>query len=162
MPGSQISSLGTMPTDFLSSVGYKTAKTKFGFDILDLSALTTFHVGRATLSSMNSDSAHVIRRFQPIQWFFFSHVPSLYEENTCLKLATDCLLSRVCQILSPESGHWKAKVISNYLKALKSLQSAIDSPSELYKPEVLCATGILALYEVCKVLASSKSRSAEC
>jgi hypothetical protein len=34
------------------------------------------------------------------------------------------------------------------VKALDSLQKALDDPSERYKAEVLCATEILALYEV--------------
>jgi hypothetical protein len=38
------------------------------------------------------------------------------------------------------------------VKALDSLQKALDDPTERYKAEVLCATEILALYEVSSVL----------
>jgi hypothetical protein len=39
-------------------------------------------------------------------------------------------------------------VLAYYIKALESLQKALDSPKQRFKPEVLCATEILALYEV--------------
>jgi len=83
-----------------------------------------------------------------MKWSFVSYIPARYGEEACLTLATDCLLSKVREIVTPESSVYKPKVISSYVKALRSFQKAIDSPSQRFNPEVLCATQILALYEV--------------
>jgi hypothetical protein len=40
-------------------------------------------------------------------------------------------------------------VLSLYGKALKSLQAAVNDPVSCLEPNVLCATEILALFEVC-------------
>lgn len=133
----------------MSSMGYESARIEFDFDLRVLGSLTTFHVGRACIGTINAHSSHLVQNFRP-QWSFFSYVPSRYGENTCLTLATNCLLSRIRQILNPERSYWKSRVILSYVEALRGLQKAIDSPSERYNPEVLCATEILALYEVCK------------
>jgi hypothetical protein len=65
------------------------------------------------------------------------------------------VISRARQIISPNQN-WEAAVITFYVKALDSLQKALDSPKERFKPEVLCATEILALYEVRELESSLK------
>jgi len=49
--------------------------------------------------------------------------------------------------MSPDEN-LEAVVIASYVKALDSLQKALDCPKQRFKPEVLCATEILALYEL--------------
>jgi len=57
------------------------------------------------------------------------------------------VIVRSRQIISPEQ-EWEHVVIASYLKALESLQKALDCPQQRYQPEVLCATEILSLYEL--------------
>ena len=64
--------------------------------------------------------------------------------------ATEFVVARVRQIVSPRNGKWEVAVLSIYGKALKNLQGAIGSPVERFELEVLCAREILALYEVCQ------------
>ncbi|RFU26707.1 hypothetical protein B7463_g9631, partial [Scytalidium lignicola] len=77
-----------------------------------------------------------------------SYLPSRYEHTQCVKDATNCVVARVRQLISPPTHNLEATVLSTYVKALKSLQQALDNPKTRFKPEVLYATEILALYEL--------------
>jgi hypothetical protein len=131
--------------------GYERLTLKYGFNILDLSDLATFHVGRSTRSVLSLDPSQVfsLQQFKP--WSFLSFLPSSYEHSLCIKYAADCVAARVRQILSPEEiGH--STVIALYVKALITLQQALNCTKRSTKPEVLFATEIMAIYEVCKSL----------
>jgi hypothetical protein len=133
----------------LSAKGYELTSMKSGFDILDLSTLATLHVGRAARAALSRDSYHLIHQLRSNkQWSYLSFLPSLYGHIQCLSDAADCVIARARQIISPHEN-WEAAVITFYVKALDSLQRALDCPKQRFRPEVLCATEILALYEVC-------------
>jgi hypothetical protein len=132
----------------LSARGYELTSMKSDFDILDLSTLATLHVGRAARGALSRNPYHLISQLRSFkQWSYLSFLPSLYGQIPCLSDATDCVIARARQIISP-NRKWEAAVITFYVKALDSLQKALDSPNQRFKPEVLCATEILALYEV--------------
>ena len=138
----------SLPTS-LSAKGYELTSMKSGFDILDLSTLATLHVNRAGRAALSRSPYHLIHQLRSNkQWSYLSFLPSLYGHIQCLSDAADCVIARARQIISPHEN-WEAAVISFYVKALDSLQKALDCPKQRYKPEVLCATEILALYEVC-------------
>ena len=133
----------------LPHTSYELLSMKYGINILDLSNLTTFHVGRATRKALLADPSQVVHLLRYNQWSFFSYLPSSYESSAYVKYATDCVVARVRQILSPNQAPiWDPVVISYYVKALNALQKALDCPKTRFKPEVLYAIEILALYEV--------------
>ncbi|TVY20779.1 Uncharacterized protein LARI1_G001817 [Lachnellula arida] len=132
----------------LSAKGYELTSMKSGFDILDLSTLATLHIGRAARAALSQNPHHLIYQLRSRkQWSYLSYLPSLYGHVPCLSDAADCVIARARQIVSPHEK-WEAAVITFYVKALDSLQKALDNPKQRYKPEVLCATEILALYEL--------------
>jgi hypothetical protein len=132
----------------LSARGYELTSMKSDFDILNLSTLATLHVNRAGRAALSRNPYHLIYQLKTFkQWSYLSFLPSRYGQIACLSDATDCVIARARQIISP-NRNWEAAVITFYCKALDSLQKALDSPSQRFKPEVLCATEILALYEV--------------
>jgi hypothetical protein len=132
----------------LSPRDYEMASMKSDFDILGLSTMATLHVNRAARAALSKNPYHLIYQLRSSQqWSYLSFLPSRYGQVSCLKDATDCVISRARQIISP-SRNWEYAVISSYVKALDSLQKALDDPKQRFKPEVLCATEILALYEV--------------
>lgn len=135
----------------LVSTKYERMSLQYGFNILDLSNLTTFYIGRATGQVLSADSSQLMHLLRFKHWSFFSYLPSRYEQSTCLEDATVCLVSRVREIISPPGDHWASTVVSLYLNALKSLQKALDCAKTRLQPEVLYAIEILALYEVCEV-----------
>jgi hypothetical protein len=132
----------------LSPKGYELTSMKSDFDILDLSTLSTLHLNRAARGALSKNPYHLIYQLRSFrQWSYLSFLPSLYGQIPCLSDATDCVIARARQIISP-NRKWEAAVITFYVKALDSLQKALDCPKQRYKPEVLCATEILALYEL--------------
>lgn len=132
----------------LSARGYELTSMKSDFDINDLSTLSTLHVNRAARAALSRNPYHLIYQLRSHkQSSYLSYLPSRYGQIPCLSDATDCVIARARQIISPNQN-WESAVISFYLKALNSLQKALDNPKQRFKPEVLCATEILALYEV--------------
>jgi hypothetical protein len=132
----------------IPATDYELASLRSDFDILDLSTVATLHVNRAARAALSKNPQQFILQLRANkQWSYLSFLPSLYGQIPCLSDAVDCVIARARQIISPDRNR-DAVAISSYVKALDSLQKALDDPSERFKAEVLCATEILALYEV--------------
>lgn len=131
----------------LSAGGYELKSIQTDFDILDLSTLATLHIGRTVRGALSANPYQLVSQLRAYKrWSYLSFLPARYEHIQCLRDATDCVIARARQIICPNKK-WETFVISFYVRALDSLQKAIDGPNR-YQPEVLCATEILALYEV--------------
>lgn len=140
-------SLTTSQIGNLSLNNYELLRIKHGFDIISLSPLTTLHIGRAAVEHFIEDSSQLPSVFKYQRWSYLSYLPSRYGHITCLNCATDCVVARLRQIASPSLVR-SSSVVSLYVNALKSLQSALDDPIQSLHPETLCATELLTLFEV--------------
>lgn len=78
---------------------------------------------------------------------YFGHVVRCYGHIACLDDAMRAVVAQVQANLCPESAPSDREILIKYGKALRSLQEAINSASWA-GPEVLCATQLLALFEV--------------
>lgn len=78
---------------------------------------------------------------------YFGHVVRYYGHLQCLDDALQTVVAQVQANLCPQSGPSGQEILAKYGKALRSLQEAISSAS-WEGPEVLCATQLLALFEV--------------
>ncbi len=137
----------TIPAS-LPSVGYESMRIQYDFDVLDLSALTSFHAGRATAQALMHDPSRLIDVLRCKQWSYLSFLPSRFGHVDCLDDAARCLAAKARhQLLSPTNPP-NVIVVSLYSRALASLQSALSDPDRFLQPDVLCATEILAIYEV--------------
>jgi len=123
-------------------------RIQYDFDVLDLSALTSFHAGRATAQALMHDPSRLIDVLRCKQWSYLSFLPSRFGHVDCLDDAARCLAAKARhQLLSPTNPP-NVIVVSLYSRALASLQSALSDPDRFLQPDVLCATEILAIYEV--------------
>jgi hypothetical protein len=132
----------------ISQGGYELKSTENGFNILDLSVLTSADIGRASGQLFRKDSSQLLLLLRHRQSSYFTHVPARYGHSACLTDAINCVLSRMRQIISQAGDRLESTVMLSYTKALRSLQTALDSPIQRFDPEVLCATEILSIYEV--------------
>ena len=132
----------------LASSGYEAMRSKFGFDLLDVSALTTFHTGRITAQLLFREPLRLATILRYCQWSYFSFLPSRYGYSACLDDATHCLAARLRQWVITPGASPSDGVLSLYSKCLTSLQKALNDPDLCLKPEILCATAILGIYEV--------------
>ena len=137
----------TVPASIPSS-GYALMRIKYGFDLLDVSALTSFQTGRITAQLLFNEPYRLAQVLQCRQWSYFSFLPSRYGYIACLDDASHCVAARIRQWMSFPSDPPNNHVLSLYSKSLISLQSALNDPVLCRQPEVLCATAILAIYEV--------------
>ena len=137
----------TVPASFPSS-GYELMRIKHGFDLLDVSALTSFQTGRITAQLLFREPFRLAQVLQCRQWSYFSFLPSRYGYIACLDDASNCVAARIRQWMSFPSAPPNDYVLSLYSKSLISLQSSLNDPVLCRQPEVLCATAILAIYEV--------------
>jgi Fungal specific transcription factor domain len=136
----------------VSQWGYELLRSNYDFDALSLSTLASVEIGRATNYLFLEDPSRllpILGKSQPPSYFSF--LPSRYEHSPYLMDAVNCAVARARQIISPTESIWKAKALTSYVKALNSLQKALDLPEQRLKPEVLCAIEILGIYEVCCV-----------
>lgn len=140
--------LGRVIPARLSSKGYEFMRIQYDFDILDLSALTGFHSGRATVHALSHQPSLLVEIMCCRQWSYISYLPSRYGHTVCLDDAIRCVAAKVRFRLSSPTAPLSATVLALYSKALASLQAALSDPQHCLQAEVLCATEILALYEV--------------
>ena len=132
----------------IPSSGYELMRIKYGFDLLDVSALTSFQTGRITAQLLFREPFRLAQVLQCRQWSYFSFLPSRYGYIACLDDASNCVAARIRQWMSFPSDPPNDHVLSLYSKSLISLQSSLNDPVLCRQPEVLCATAILAIYEV--------------
>lgn len=137
----------SIPANVPSS-GYESMRIDYGFDLLDLAALTAFHTGRVTGQLLSSEPLRLAHILRCRQRSYLSFLPSRYGHVACLDDAAHCVAARVRQWMSSPSDPPDDVVLSLYSKGLTSLQSALNDPILCLHPEVLCATAILAIYEV--------------
>ena len=135
------------PISSLSSTGYEAMRVEFDFDLLDLSALTTFHVARSTAQFLLAEPSRLLHVLRCRQWSYFSYLPSRYGQSRCLDDAARCVAARIRQWVC-HPGKPDDAVLALYAKALKSLQGALNDPLQCTKPDVLCATQIMAIHEL--------------
>ena len=133
------------------SLGYESTRMKYGFDLLDVSALTTFHTGRITARLLHREPLRLAHVLRYRQWSYLSFLPSRYGHSACLDNAVHCLAARLRQWMTAPADPPKDGVLLLYSKSLASLQCALNDPILCLMPEVLCATAILGIYEVNRI-----------
>jgi hypothetical protein len=79
---------------------------------------------------------------------YFSFIPPRFGHSAVLDDAFRALITLAHSRLVPRHRSNHEIIFSNYSKALHSLQSAVNDRKARNSTEVLCATAILALFEV--------------
>ncbi|KAL8959956.1 MAG: hypothetical protein Q9183_005549, partial [Haloplaca sp. 2 TL-2023] len=123
------------------------ARIRYDFDVIELSALTAIHIGRATAEPLHDRPSRLLEILQSKQWSYFDYLPGRYGQTPCLDDAICCVAARVRQWITNHSKPTR-QVLELYCRAVKSLQAALDDPCERLHPNVLCATEVLSIYEL--------------
>jgi hypothetical protein len=132
----------------LSAQGYERARIDRGFDILSLSALTSVHITGATVQTLSSDPERLRALLQEREVSWLDFIPLQYSQSDLLQVAVDCTLAQAQRLLCPNSAATESTVLRLYGNALFKLQAALSDKDRWSRPDVLCATQILAIYEV--------------
>jgi hypothetical protein len=130
---------------------------KIGVNVLDLSALTTIHIGHKATSFLTKDPRRLAGLVGAGKLSYLTHVVTRYGSSCYLDDAVRCVATKVHRVLVGSGKGGRTIELTSYGKALRSLQSAIDLKEEWRNPDVLCAVQILSLYEVCTTFKSFRS-----
>ena len=136
------------------SAGYERMVIEYDFHFMDLSSLTSFHMGHAAAVVLHSQPATLPHVLKCRQWSYCDFLPDLYGKKQYLDDAIHCVAARIREYLSGATTPSHQLVLSRYKAALQSLQLALNDPAQQLDAEVLCATEVLAIYEVCTLALS--------
>ena len=131
-----------------SSKGYELARIQYGVDLPQLSLLTKIHFGRTAYRLLAKQPSMLWEMFRLDDWSYLGHVPQLYDQSNLIQDVTNCALARAQHSLGIDPMKPSPTVLRLYGKALASLQHALDDPSRLRDPLLLCATQIMELFEL--------------
>ncbi|KAM0461401.1 hypothetical protein ACHAPV_004105 [Trichoderma viride] len=121
--------------------------------LLNLMPLTGLRLGVGTLSHYLYEPAQpkdAIVTAQASSQKLLSFIPSRYGHVQLLRHATDCVIAKLQYLSQPEenrSPKGDLKALMHYQKALQALQEALLDEREWAKPETLCATQLLGIFE---------------
>ena len=124
------------------------------FELCDLSAFTTIHVGGSASSIISTNPRKFTHLMTKRQSSFLEHVYARFDHVQVLHDAVICLLWKAHQMLSRSRQHeWgkfctRQQILRYYGRAVTALRGALSN-GEWNSPEVLCAIKLLAIYEVC-------------
>ncbi|KAM0253917.1 hypothetical protein ACHAQJ_007092 [Trichoderma viride] len=135
----------------LPSCSYERMRIQYNFDLLDLSQLTSFHISYATASSLASKPTMLTDVLGHRHWSYLNYLPGRIGHNNALDKAAACVAARAQQWLASPSEPISASILKLYLNALTALQAELQSPDACVRPDVLCATELLGIYELLKM-----------
>ena len=143
----QIWAMTTVPRS-MSCTGYELMRIQYKFDVFDLSALTSFYIGRSAAQFLCTEPSRLVEVLKCKQWSFLDYVPALYGRSKCLDDAIHCVATRLRYFGVTAAGTIPNDVLDCYTVALRSLQLSLDNSKCRLEPDVLCATEILGIFEV--------------
>ncbi|KAL6867155.1 hypothetical protein J3F83DRAFT_761606 [Trichoderma novae-zelandiae] len=146
----QVSVKAIIPTS-LASCPYERMRMRYNFDLLDLSQLTSFHISYATASRLANKPTMLTEVLGHRHWSYLNYLPSRLGHNIALDKAAACVAARAQQWLASPSEPVSCGVLKLYSSALKALQADLQCPGACLRPDVLCATALLGVYELLKM-----------
>ncbi|UKZ88795.1 uncharacterized protein TrAFT101_004529 [Trichoderma asperellum] len=135
----------------LPSCQYERMRAQYNFDLLDLSQLTSFHISYATASSLASKPDMLSDILGRRHWSYLNYLPARIGQNGALDKAAACVTARAQQWLVSPSERICSSILKLYSEALAALQAELQSPDTRLRPDVLCATELLGIYELLKM-----------
>ncbi|KAK4506487.1 hypothetical protein PRZ48_000219 [Zasmidium cellare] len=126
---------------------YERTRAKFCVDIPQLSILTNWSVSRSAIPLLSADPLRLFTLMEEHTWSFLEYIPQMYDSNKCLAAATDCVLAKASEVLTPYPAS-PGQTMKLYAKALRMLQDSISDPCASTSAEVLAATQLMALHEL--------------
>ena len=127
--------------------GYESLRIRYNLDLVDLSALTSFHVSSMTAQSLSSDPTILKAIIGHRQWSYLSFVPGRFHSDT-IRTAAECVCARIHQWLMSPAEPPSVHVLHCYVRALQAVQADLESEDAHQNADVLCAVELLALFEV--------------
>ena len=109
-----------------SLTSYEAFRLVYNFDVQDLSALTSFHVGKPVLFAIANSPCllHTLLGHRIASYLVF--IPSRYGTKPYFNAAVECLASRAYSALRPHDVRSRGVALRSYTRALRLLQEAVS------------------------------------
>jgi hypothetical protein len=129
---------------------YEALRVKLNFDVMDLSHLTSFHIGQSTMSAMARNPDLLTTLIGREVNSYLSFVPSRYGHKPYLTAVIDCVTTKARSTLCPSDTGLSTTATNTYGKALHAVQEAVMEEGASQDADLLCAVQMLSFYEVCR------------
>ncbi|KKP00076.1 hypothetical protein THAR02_07809 [Trichoderma harzianum] len=146
----QVSVKDLIPASLASS-SYEKMRIRYNFDLLDLSQLTSFHISYATANILANKPTMLTEVLGHRDWSYLNYLPGRIGHNGALDKAAACVAARAQQWLASPSEPVSNSILKLYSSALAALQAELQCPNACLRPDVLCATQLLGIYELLKM-----------
>jgi hypothetical protein len=120
----------------------------FSVEPADLSALTCVHVASAVRNILTTQPDKLKDVLSSRQRSYFEHLYSRFGQAACLDDAIRCLIMVAQDLLAPSARTSQRAILAQYGRALESLQRALNDQHKWADPDTLCATKLLQLFSV--------------
>jgi hypothetical protein len=130
---------------------YEALRAKLNFDVMDLSHLTSFHIGQSTMSAMARNPDLLTTLLGCGVNSYLSFVPSRYGHKPYLNAVIDCVTTKARSTLCPSDTSLSTTATNIYGKALHAVQEAVIEEGASQDADLLCAVQMLSFYEVCRL-----------
>ncbi|KAK6440454.1 hypothetical protein LTR95_003320 [Oleoguttula sp. CCFEE 5521] len=137
------SSLTINPT-----TGYEALRVKYGFDVSDLSNLTTFSISRSTIAAITRDSRLLNTLPGKQNLSYLSLVPARQGHKPYLDAVIDCVTAKARSAFDVPNAGFAMKVMKLHTRALRAIQQAVGDEKASRDADLLCAVQMLSLYEI--------------
>lgn len=130
------------------ATAYEAFRLNYNFDVQDLSALTSFHIGKPVLYAL-AQRPHLLNTLLGHRIdSYLEFIPSRYGSKPYFDAAVECLAARGYSALRPWDTRSKAVALRAYTKALKKLQEAVVDGDACEDEDLLAAVQMLGLREI--------------
>jgi len=127
---------------------YEKLRRDLGFDITELSLLTTLAFARGAARALASQPSQLAGLLVSSNSSYLNFIPARYEDSPVLHNALFCVAAQSRWLLQPLPRTTESAILGAYGNALQTLQEALVDPEACLHPDVLCATQVLGLFEV--------------
>jgi hypothetical protein len=128
--------------------GYSSAVAKYRFNLLDLSALCSMHMGLPAATVLHGTEGKLAKLLRERQACYLDFVPARYDQSHLIRTAVDCVLARARSLICGDGGLKEATILGLFGRALRELQAALNDWQRVCDADVLCASLLMQLYEV--------------
>lgn len=140
-------------------LGYEALQIKYGFDLMDLSFLTSFHISQMALWAMQQQPELLATLVGHRVASYLKYVPSRYGHQSYFDAVVDCLLAKASSRMRPHEIGPRMVATKLYAKALCAVQKAVMDKETCGDADLLCAVQMLSCYEVSDLLICDSSSS---
>lgn len=127
---------------------YDRLRSSIDFDVTVLAPVTALSFGRGAARALAKEPTKLVNLLLSCNTTYLNFLPGRYHGNPLLSDVLYCTAAQSRWLLRPGPINAETAILAAYGNALQRLQTALTDPEQCLDADVLCATQLLALFEV--------------